>query len=276
MNRSDRKTLAEKTLSILSNGSYTSLSGNRVDISAQQEFAVANTKLYTTEESNELLNSYEPDNTNRVTSYRVINQTTLEGVFELLKEGHEKVMCLNFASAKNPGGGFLGGSQAQEESLARSTGLYPCQLEASEYYRFNKSVGNTFYSDYMIFSPSVPILRNDSGELLDSLSTCSILTAPAVNRGALPKRGIKLEADIKEVMIRRIRKVLAIALENNQTALVLGAWGCGVFQNKPKDIASYFKLVLDTEFKNQFDIIVFSIYSKGDSFILPFQQNFIS
>merc|ERR1712029_910488 len=33
---------------------------------------------------------------------------------------------LNFASARNPGGGFTTGAEAQEESLARSSGIYPC------------------------------------------------------------------------------------------------------------------------------------------------------
>ena len=44
------------------------------------------------------------------------------------------VVCLNFASTKNPGGGFLRGSQAQEESLARASGLYACISPMTGYY----------------------------------------------------------------------------------------------------------------------------------------------
>jgi uncharacterized protein (TIGR02452 family) len=36
---------------------------------------------------------------------------TLGASFKLYKEGYN-VVALNFASAKNPGGGFLGGSEA--------------------------------------------------------------------------------------------------------------------------------------------------------------------
>ena len=42
--------------------------------------------------------------------------------------------------------------------------------------------------------------------------------------------------DIKEVMTRRIDKVLAILTENQCDVVVLGAFGCGVFKNDPWEV----------------------------------------
>ena len=52
---------------------------------------------------------------------------------------------------------------------------------------------------------------------------------------------------------------MAVAQECD--ALVLGAWGCGVFRNKPEKVAELFGEVLLTngEFANAFDYISFSI-----------------
>ena len=65
------------------------------------------------------------------------NQSTVQAVLELA--GEEGLGVLNFASAKNPGGGFLNGAMAQEESLAASGGLYPTLLPHTEYYRRNRA-----------------------------------------------------------------------------------------------------------------------------------------
>jgi uncharacterized protein (TIGR02452 family) len=56
--------------------------------------------------------------------------------------------------------------------------------------------------------------------------------------------------------------------------LILGAWGCGVFQNKPKDIAPLFAQCLKGRFKNVFRKIIFAIYDDDENVLKPFQNNF--
>ena len=41
-------------------------------------------------------------------------------------------------------------------------------------------------------------------------------------------------------MLKRIEKILAVAIENRDDAIVLGAFGAGVFHNHPEDVAKYF------------------------------------
>ena len=121
------------------------------------------------------------------------------------------MICLNFASAKNPGGGFLGGSQAQEEALARASGLYPCLSANFGYYQFNRSKGGAIYSHHLIYSPAVPVFRDDEDNFLDAYFPASIITAPAVNVGALPKNKRDNKKMIREIMLERTENVLATA-----------------------------------------------------------------
>ncbi len=172
-----------------------------------------------------------------------------------------RVCCLNFASAKNPGGGFLGGSQAQEEALARASALYPCINQCQEYYEFHRKVRtNGLYSDHMIFSPLVPVFRDDHDRLLDEPWLTSIITSPAVNAGALQKNNPELAKQVEPAMRERIRKVLKLAASFGETHLILGAWGCGVFRNDPNVVAALFDEELrSAAFCRQFASVRFSV-----------------
>ncbi|MBX2842535.1 MAG: TIGR02452 family protein [Flammeovirgaceae bacterium] len=273
--RNNRKNIATETLKIMEQGHFISGSNEKISIEEELNYAVKNTTIYTPESSNELINELNPISLGEPTQFEVTAETTLDATRRLINEGNNDVLCLNFASAKNPGGGFLGGSQAQEESIARASGLYNCLLKGEEYYKINRAIKTCFYTDYMIYSPEVPIFKDEEGNNLDKIYKASVITAPAVNKGVIRFKERSKLPEIELVMKRRIEKVLAIAYSHKNFNLVLGAWGCGVFQNDPAEIAMYFKEIIDSKFKNVFKKIVFAVYAKNERFINPFKSHFL-
>ena len=268
-----RKEIAQDTLRVLEQGYFINPNGEKIDIAEAQKKAEEGTVCYTPAMSDEIL-AHDFKNEAKSTQFQVSERAIMREVSDMHEKGFENVVCLNFASAKNPGGGFLNGAEAQEESIARSTGLYPCQLNAREYYEVNRGTKSCFYTDYMIYSPAVPIVKKPNSRPSDALKTISIITAPAVNLGVVKHREPGRLDEVEGVMKRRIRKVLAIALHHGHTNIILGAWGCGVFRNSPNAIAAYFKEVIDTDYKNAFERIHFPIFSRNPKMIAPFLEAF--
>jgi uncharacterized protein (TIGR02452 family) len=167
--------------------------------------------------------------------------------------------CLNFASAKRPGGGFLGGAQAQEESLARASALYPCLQTTPEYYTRNKGFGSALYQDTIVYSPLVPFFRDDNGSWFDAPVLASVITGAAPNVSALKEQRKYDPEDVAVVLDKRSEFVLAIAAHHKIDRLVLGAWGAGVFGNDPAQIARIFARLLAGPFAGAFVEVVFAV-----------------
>jgi uncharacterized protein (TIGR02452 family) len=250
--------IAKDTIEIINAGKYTH-GKNTIEIKNLVDFAINHTILYSPDKGDELLKKLSNEQLYQ-TTYEVRNETTLHAAKRLQEEGFENVAALNFASAKNPGGGFLNGSVAQEESLARASALYPTIVQMKEMYDFNRKRIGGLYSDYMIYSPKVPIFKDDSGNLLEIPYTCSFITSPAVNVNAVKPDE---KSEVRVTMKTRIEKILSVALEHKNDVVILGAFGCGVFGNRPVDVAQIFKQVLNSEpFKGKFKKVTFAIYDK--------------
>ncbi len=203
----------------------------------------------------------EEDDRKYETVIEVTKETTLECMRAM---GQDKTLVLSFASAKRPGGGYLGGAQAQEESLARSSALVPCleRLRGPfyEYHNGNKGPTGCLYSHRMIWSPRVPFWRNDVGKALPVVCA-NVLTVAAVNAGVVESRLDKRNGPllIASTMHRRCRRILLFALRRECEQLVLGAFGCGVFKNKPVDVAFIFRTLLLGEFRGCFRLVRFAL-----------------
>ena len=277
MSRSNRAGIAKETIAIVDRGWYEVDGFDRVEIRKQVDECLARTRLIRPTDHDR---PSDWDTANQgPTAFDVRNETTLNAAHRLVAErGLNNVLLLNFASAKNPGGGFLGGSQAQEESLARSSALYASLQTQPEYYETNRGCRTALYTDHMILSPGVPVFREDNGQLLAEPYTVGMLTSPAVNAGAVNDNEPANVEKILPTMASRIDKALAVALRHGYEHLVLGAWGCGVFRNDPKAIAKLFAdaLLGQGKYVDAFPSVTFAVLdgTKNESIASPFQRWF--
>eukprot|EP00470_Lotharella_oceanica_P011858 CAMPEP_0170198784 /NCGR_PEP_ID=MMETSP0040_2-20121228/68976_1 /TAXON_ID=641309 /ORGANISM="Lotharella oceanica, Strain CCMP622" /LENGTH=198 /DNA_ID=CAMNT_0010448833 /DNA_START=657 /DNA_END=1250 /DNA_ORIENTATION=+ len=150
----------------------------------------------------------------------------------------------------------------QEESLARSSGLFPCLLTQEDtFYIPHRNSQSPFYSSSVIFSPRVPFFKKDDGSLLDTPVYASVLTSAAVNAGVVRKRnGNKMDAKIMEENKKRMMLALKVAALKGQEVLILGAFGCGVFKNSPDEIAkTWMTCLANPMFEGRFQRVCFAV-----------------
>src|SRR4051812_10693801 len=224
-NRNERAMIAAETVQILSRGSYAGPSGKTISIDSELQYSVNETRLFRPGQLAKLATAMPASR--GPSRIGVSNCTTLSAARRLHAEyGAERIALLNFASARNPGGGFLNGSQAQEESLARASGLYGSLSRMTDYYAVHRRESSALYTDHMIYAPLVPVFRGEADRLIAAPWCVSMITPPAVNAGVVRSQEPENVPRIREVMARRIGYVLALARHHGHDALVLGAWGC--------------------------------------------------
>lgn len=205
------------------------------------------------------------------TTYKVVNQDCLELARSLKEQdATDDLAVLNMASATNPGGGVYGGAGAQEEYLFR----------CSDYYRFLFQYARHFDSRQYdvepnnrhryplernfggVYSQGVTVFRNTEAHgyaLLDEPCQMNFIAVAACNL-RYDERGERLPDYLIEITRNKIRTIFRIAAANNQTRLVLGAFGCGAFGNPPAHIAELFRDILhEEEFRSCFHEVYFAI-----------------
>ncbi len=242
MDRTALAGLAQETIEILRSGTYAVPPGGRVDLAAAIERCVAGSLYLQPDELAQLeahVLSSPPRGTQ--TAFAVVKESTLAGADTLVRTQQvARVGVLNFASARRPGGGFLNGAAAQEESLARSSALYASLTNFPDFYASHQHPRDPRYSDRMIYSPGCPVFRDDAGDLLREPFAVDFITSAAPNAGALSSRGRRAGANLRAILRQRAGKVLALACAQGCDGLVLGAWGCGAFRNDPAVVSAVF------------------------------------
>ncbi|MDL2076044.1 TIGR02452 family protein [Streptomyces sp. GXMU-J15] len=246
--------VAQQTEQIVAAGLYTASDGRRVSIEAALSAARQGTRMYGPD-AVEVPAAPVTD-----TVFEVTGESSLEAARRLGAD----TAVLNFASARNPGGGYLNGAQAQEEALCRASALYACLVGVREFYDHHRAHRDAFYTDRVIHSPGVPVFRDDRGRLLDEPYTAGFLTSAAPNAGVIRRTAPRRAKEIRGALATRAERVLEVAAAHGYRRLVLGAWGCGVFQNDPADVAGAFRGLLAPggRFAGRFERVVFGILDR--------------
>ncbi|MFD6192246.1 TIGR02452 family protein [Streptomyces sp. NPDC060275] len=260
--------IAQQTEQIVAAGSYRTSDGREVSLAAAVGAARDGTRMY----------GPGPVEVSVPARVRTVLEVTGESSLEAARRLGGEVAVLNFASARNPGGGYLNGAQAQEEALCRASALYTCLLRAREFYDHHRAHRDPFYTDRVVHSPGVPVFRDDRGRLLDEPFRAGFLTSAAPNAGVVLRTAPERAADLPAALARRAERVLETAAAHGYRRLVLGAWGCGVFRNDPARVAGAFRTLLgpDGRFAGAFERVAFGILDRtpGATVRVAFERAF--
>jgi uncharacterized protein (TIGR02452 family) len=271
--REQRKIIAQETLKIQQQGFYFTPSNNRIDISDLQKRSENESFALTPEQGNQIIQGLPQSSSTTKAVYKVVNQSTVQAVIDA-SVSNKRIAALNFASAKNPGGGFLSGAIAQEEALAISSGLYNTLIRHEKtFYAVNRACRSMMYTDNAIYSPDVVFFRDTYFNLLEMPVTSSVLTLPAVNMGQVRIKGESV-SQAKIVMKNRMRLCLSILAKEENDVIILGAYGCGVFKNDPVEVVNWWReLLVDENYELYFNDVIFAILDNSDGNIIKLFEN---
>ena len=188
----------------------------------------------------------------------------------------ERVCVHNFASATNPGGGVTKGSSAQEECLCRCSTLYFC-LNTKEmwagFYSPHRYMQDPIHNDDCIYTPGVIVFKSDTAApapLPESdWYSVNVITCAAPNLRLLPTNGMNpgdgnnavkmTRAQQQALHEKRLTRILDVAVAGGNEVVILGAFGCGAFENDPEAVAAAFSHVI-ARYRRCFKTIELAIY----------------
>lgn len=225
----------------------------------------------------ELLSLKESDRYDTAAKIVVSKKRSLEAA---LGYPDRKVCVLNFASATNAGGGVEKGLNAQEEAICRCSTLFPCIADAKIKEQFHHKHRtalrngelNALYNDDCIYTPEVTVFKTDTDLPVwmseENWYQVDVISCAAPNLRSKPSNAMNPDSG-KQVWIepealwrlhqKRIRRVLEIARFYQAEIVILGAFGCGVFQNPPELVADAMAEVVG-EYEKDFEGIEFAVY----------------
>ena len=175
-----------------------------------------------------------------------------------ISEKDSHILVLNMASYYKPGGGVLNRAMAQEEELFRRSNYF-------------MSLNKPFYplpKTNIILTNNVTIFKNKYYEYMKTPFTVSMIAAAAIKNPKLiphQKSSSLIYSNYDfDIMFCTIGNIFRIAHINNFNTLILGALGCGAYNNPPLEVIKIFNHYINL-YNGCFKNIIFAVYSKNDN-----------
>ncbi|CAK4030154.1 Hypothetical predicted protein [Lecanosticta acicola] len=195
-------------------------------------------------------------------SIRVTNADTLEAASRISErpyatqkrtlddlkgsDARPTVTVHNMASLSRPGGGFLNGSNSQEEFLCARTTLFASLYQ--DLYPL-PDLGGIFTPDVMVFRDLNALELPKRDRFFVNVITAGVPRHPEV-RGRYDERESSCSCGVsycdrdRDMMVRKMRAVMRMAQMKGTKQLVLGAWGCGGLNHPVKEVAKLWRKVI--------------------------------
>lgn len=190
--------------------------------------------------------------------------------FEAAKNYTGKVAVLNFANANHPGGGCLYGASAQEESLCRCSTLYECLIDEKAISGFYQphSHKNCWGTSDIIYTPNVTVFMSDDDipklQEKDKWFQVDIITCAAPNLSMKSIKDRKILRHEENIISKRIERIFNVSIKEKVDVLILGAFGCGAFNNPP-DIVAKSMLSACKKYNGMIPVIEFAVYDPSEN-----------
>ena len=208
-----------------------------------------------------------------------------EATLEMVRKYGKIFVCLNNANSLYFGSGYLHGNAAQEENIFRRTDCHFSRkakdngkYTQAETDKIKGKNGKDVYID--IINPRVCIKSKEQRSEDDTTKKISIngyeflsnddifpfleMRAAAPNFEDLEKeKGEQPSGTDKLAFQTCVNAQLNTLTKNKLEYVVLGAFGCGAFNNVPEEVARYYYNKL-LEYKAKFKVVVFPIYYAGN------------
>ena len=209
------------------------------------------------------------------TKVTVSGDRSYQAAMKLHRENPDaKIAVMNFANAFHAGGGVKSGASAQEECLCRTSTLYPLLYRRTlrdSFYKYHNDLGTPKATDSLIYTEGVIICKTDEDLpkrmpkedwvkvdvitiAAPDLREKSNIHVPLVKGGAFMN-----DAELFGYHVKRAIHMLTCAAAKGADILILGAFGCGAFQNNPEVVARAYRTAID-EFPGVFKQIEFAVY----------------
>lgn len=143
----------------------------------------------------------------------------------------------------------------------------------TRFYTPHRKEQNPLHNDDCIYTPGVVVMKSDTERPVllpqDKWFKVNVATCAAPNLREKPSNGMNISDGKKAVKIsdkellelheKRLARILDIALFEGNEVVILGAFGCGAFQNNPEVVARAARNVV-ADYLHAFKTIEFAVY----------------